>query len=708
MTNPILKSPQESVEYIAALFYSTDNRPLHLSVREDICFGDKWLGLGEIALKSGVLENSEEKLFLTENAVQYGFYEWKLASFDNLQNKCLELLGFNDSQNNTPDDNNKDKTRRTLEALIDVCRRMNLLFPYFDADIIASIPFHRPTTVVADTSAIEQGGVDFLVRFLCPMARLKIPAVVTMEIKNQSDRYFDLRRKSVKTPKQKLSALLEHVKSQAGQRAILRFKFNSNIEVESNPIFSDPLRYAFQNEKVDGWPDLNLSAPQRSFCDRLILETARQHITTVTPGHPVMLMTCDEGLARMALAEGIQPFFFHAGKQAELFGQVLTGTRFHPFSGEVFSIPLQNLLWELAITFGSARIETEDKSKSFEIYAIDRELNWQPFHAKDDLLRVKWSGFELDNVINASGSGPLVSDEDKEHADINVPQKDFDKKKKDKKETKSQLVKPRPKLGNLNPNTIYQFDLNILFSFISKLLEKHVVPFDCTGTLLQDNTSRTQSKYISFLQAGSFISEVSTGVQGTDSLQQLWDSLISRDIERASVLFKQVPSFSTFILELSKEGFIKIESDSSKTAFSSPTYIQIADMCGLALKIPKEAIYITNYNPDIPDFIDIAFSVYKSIRKGEDYVLTGEWLETLARVHHIHPINSRNLLNEAQASGMIERYTQGSTPDTRFDEHTFTMLDVENNKPKLMKVFIYRGDFIIPGKASVSIRLVRN
>ena len=52
MSNSTLQSSTESVACIAAFFRGAQ-KPAVLSVSEDLCFGDKWLDLGEIMLKPG-------------------------------------------------------------------------------------------------------------------------------------------------------------------------------------------------------------------------------------------------------------------------------------------------------------------------------------------------------------------------------------------------------------------------------------------------------------------------------------------------------------------------------------------------------------------------------------------------------------------------------------------------------------------------------
>jgi hypothetical protein len=723
MNKTALKSPRESVALIAAFFHSVRDlsvndrfvfQPVSLSVREGICFGDRWLRLGEIALKPAPKEKDEEESAPAENAIRHGFYEWKMTPYEDLEIECLDNMGFGVSAKEQADGKAKDITRRALHSVIDVSMRLGLLFPQFDADVVASMPFNRPTTVIADTNAVGKGGVDFLVRFLYPTARLKVPAIVAMEILDQSVRFFSQRRRALASeakPKLKPGILLDHVVSQAGQRAMLRFELHSDIEVERTPIFSDPLRNAFARDKEQDWPDLNLSTPNRSYCDRLILETARQHLTTVTTGHPVMLMTGDEGLARMTLAEGMQPLFFHAGRSPEQYGQVLTGTRFHPFTGEVFSVPLQCLLWELAVTFGNARLANEDSSIFFEVRAIDQDLNWQPFHAKDDLLRVSWNGFDQDQSDAIKKQPPIILAEsvDKAEGGEKAQRRESAEKETTLEKAPKQSPKTSLKLGPFKPRTMYRFALNVLIDFIPVLLEKRTVPATCEGTPLQKReiARKTLSRYLGFLMTGQFITAVESGIQATDSLQQLWDALMAQDLPSASQRFRAVPSLNEFLKRLENERRIEIDTKAPERERPSPAYVQIAELCGHALQIPQDAVYGTFQNPSVREFVDFALEAYQKNRKGEDYVLTGLWLETLAREYGIHPIKARDRLAEAQAAGMLERYTQGSTPDTRFEKHTLTVLQIQDGRPAVTKVCLYHGDFIIPGKASVSIRLER-
>ncbi len=123
-------------------------------------------------------------------------------------------------------------------------------------------------------------------------------------------------------------------------------------------------------------------------------------------------------------------------------------------------------------------------------------------------------------------------------------------------------------------------------------------------------------------------------------------------------------------------------------------------------KIDDEGIEHMNLKfLNVEDFSSIALGCYKEIAKGDDYILTGKWLETLARKYGMHPITARNRLDEARQAGYLERYTEGSTPETQFEKHTMHYLKLSHGLPVVEKINLYHGDFLIQDRASVSIRI---
>lgn len=160
-----------------------------------------------------------------------------------------------------------------MDAIATCAVRVGLAHPVFDRSCVEGMPYRRGTTIIADTSGALQGGLNFVTRFLHPAVRIKVPAIVHMEIVNQADSFLKRRRAT----KINTSALLfDHLLSQAGQRVLLRLELREETEVERTLLIGDPLRNAFQRDSEQEWLDLNLSVPLRSYCDRLIIEAARQ------------------------------------------------------------------------------------------------------------------------------------------------------------------------------------------------------------------------------------------------------------------------------------------------------------------------------------------------------------------------------------------------------------------------------------------------
>jgi hypothetical protein len=152
-----------------------------------------------------------------------------------------------------------------------------------------------------------------------------------------------------------------------------------------------------------------------------------------------------------------------------------------------------------------------------------------------------------------------------------------------------------------------------------------------------------------------------------------------------------------------------LDADSEEIPISKnvlPQYVAIGEMAGAILSIPGEGIVATDNDPDVNNFALSAIDCYEEVsRRTDEWVLTGAWLECLALRFAIHPIRARTLLRESREKGVLSFYLEGSTPDTRYQKHTMTELDLVQGKPALRKVFLYQGDFISPGTAGVRIKI---
>ena len=390
----VLVSPNQAASRIAEVFRREPH--CRVQVQEQRAFkDDRWLCLGTVSLPPNTPDNEDEQ---RDAALTSAAFEWQLPGVDAVESELASLLGVRRGDNDYP------KIARALDQTASIAVRAGLLHPVFDPAAIEEMPFRRATTVVADTSGVLQGALDFVVRHLHPAARVKIPAIVQMEFVNFADRFFSIRRSNEakarrnKSKLPRMDELIEHLKSQGGQRALLRLELRSDAEIERTYLLGDPLRSAFQSDSDNALRELNISVSVQAYADRLILEAARHHQAQSETGHAVRLLTSDQGLARMALAEGMTPLYFTAVKYTDFFGARLTGQTFNPFTGDIHDIPLTLVLWELATAFGAARLQWEDGG-AITISALSDDMSWSPFHSVDDLL---W--FSEEQAANGTAS----------------------------------------------------------------------------------------------------------------------------------------------------------------------------------------------------------------------------------------------------------------------------------------------------------------
>jgi len=672
MSDYRLTSKAEADFTLRAHFEGLSPEQSVLCIREDKCFKpDGWLELGNVVLKPGELEPGEEVSDRLLAAVSFGFFEWRCVTADEVLKQLVDLL-------DVKKDEHKDKARRALDAIGCVATRVALIHPSFDADALGQMPFRRPTTVVVDTSSILQGGLDFVVHFLYPMARLKVPAIAHMEILTAADNYFKSRRAATLTDSHKPRALLDHVMSQGGQRALLRLELQTDAEIERGRLGADPLRGVVQSGSDAEDKNLGLQSIQRSFADRLIFETARQHLSSSSPDHPVMLMTADQGLARMTLGEGMPTLFFEATSFNTISGRTLSGTTFDPFNGKVYPISLTDILWEFAVTFGMARLISSDGSRSVEVCAMGETLTWSPYHAKDDLLWVRCTGNATakltQSVVTKASKGKL------------------------KKAPKEPIEPAQPKqyAGS------YKFGLTKMFLLIEKLSSAgSLTPDEVLQALSLGSGGQTED-YRNFLLAGEFI-EGSEVMKATPALKDLVAALKKGNFETALALFKRVPSFAGFV-----DFLLGARPDNPIARRALAPYTGLAEVLCIGFAVPDKRTFGTPNRPSPEEFTEWAFRVYEKIAgASDDYVLTGLWLEGLVREAGIHPIISRKLLEESRAKELLQRFTEGSTPETGYQNHTLYVLDTAQGGLNVRKLGIFEGDFLLPGKSSVSIRLKR-
>lgn len=662
--NFTLLSPSQAEQQIAGIFRSSGD--CELSVSEERAFNGEWLPLGTLSLvTSNATDTSPVKL------LHNGGFEWKLPDLEASESQTSKLLGRGSNETPAP-------VRNAMDTVACIAARVGCIHPRFDPMALEDMPFRHSTTVVVDTSGVLQGALDFVARFLHPTARVKIPTITHVEILNQADRFLSIRRSRERKTKRRTQELLEHLKSQGGQRALLRVELHSDMEVERTFLLGDPLRSAFQRDSDDDLKDLNISSPIRSYADRLILESARHHQAQSGPAHVVRLLTGDQGLARMAMVEGVRPLYFSAMNAADVFGQRLPGQTFDPFSGHIRRVPLTALIWELATCFGSARLKRGQAT--FQASAIGEQLSWAPYHAEQDLL---WCRHE----------SPLPTPTAAKSTGIPTSAQTVSKR--------TRTSSPRAADSNQKGIPFFRFNVDRLFRLVCRLDDLVEIPVSQVGEIL----GASISEYRRFLKSAHFIKSTTHTWTAGERISFLSAALRNERIDEVREAFLKVPSFAAFsdLLQQLAPGEPLADKELGR---GLSTYRVLGEVTLLCATVARSKIYATPNVPDTREFAHIASHRFSSLERDVNgLVATGEWLEALIQHDGIHPETARRLLDAASEAGLLRRSTEGSTTQLRFRHHVVHVLRSESGLPLVDQVSLYRGDYLIPGKASVSLRI---
>ena len=677
MTAFHLNSPAEAEVAIATLLkdeYSKPNGQCSICVRDDGAFlPQEWLDLGalhfpDILKDLGDLDEAEA----WNNLVKLGAFEWRVADYTTIDDNLKKLLGHESGKG----DFHLGTLTRDISC---IAVRTGLLLPTFDPAALDEMPYRRSTTIISDTSGVVQGGLDFVALHLSPAARIKVPSIVHMELVGAADNYFSLRRATKpKNAARRRKELVEHLKSQGGQRSLLRLELHQSTEVERTFLFGDPLREAFATDNDRELSGLNISLPIRSYADRLILEAARQHQAHTGPGHEVRLLTADQGLARMALAEGIRPLYFGTIDAGRFFGTCLTGRTFDPFQGSVHGISLATLLWELGTAFGSARLKGKQTGCEFWVSALGEDMSWAPYHSLEDLL---WCRTTTDAPKGSASIGAK-------------------KVARAKADEQSKAEAGRPSRAA----TYRRFDVSKLVRLVCELDDAQEMDEEGVVRIVQTKHARGFQEYERFLLSGGFISKANGTWIAEPSLRNMSAALRNESVETVRDLLGSAPSFSDFMRLLGNAGLGQ-PLDAEFAGRSSSTYRTLGEIVQVCAAVRGKGIYSTATVPDAEGFVEIAIKRFRQLDKGDGLVSTGKWLETLVEEDGIHPEVARRLLEEARQRRLLRRSTEGSTMQMRFRTHIVHVLRVVSGVPTVLPVHLYRGDYLIPGKASASLRI---
>lgn len=764
-----LTSPEAAISAIAEAFAPDGH--CRIQVREERAFSQgTFLDLGNVAVPGW----SDDELDAAQ-ALLNGEYEWTTPKATNFTRDLVAALGA---------PANKDKARRSVDGLGGVAIRLGLAHPVFDPVALSTMPFRHATTVISDTSGVVQGGLSFVAQNLHPAARLKVPSVVQMEIVNTSDRFMSNRRRGDRA--KRYDMLMDHMNSQAAQRVLLQLELRSSVELERTFLFGDPLRAAFKKDEEQDVRELNLSVPVRSYADRLILEAARQHQAQVSPGHRVMLLTSDQGLARMAITEGLPPLYFSSAKADALFGRTHTGSNLQPFGGGLKATSFAAILWELATIFGTARLCAADGTPRVSIHAIGDDFAWTPYQSQDDLLwmerhqvsggqptgtpatgapqvetggpdaRATDGAAEADApVANVSAKGPEAADvaegQPADHAAATNTERDGkdedpaatadaapprlleasgDERAPDPasptprgagrlreavrerdarvaKETGSEVEATEnvtDRVGGKAP--LYKMSVDSLFRLIEELDRQQTLPETRVMVIIDAQKTSGLADYRRFLQSGEAVTSEGDSWRAGRSLRAISTALANADADALAEALEVFPAFQSLHALLSGAGVGEAVPMREVYKRAEATFVMLAEVTMLGAPVFGKGFFQTLARPSDEEFAAHAIEAFSKLPKEGGWASSGQWLEELIEHHGIHPIVARRRLDSAAERGLLGRFFEGSTTDVKMDRHVVRVLSTSEGVPQLKTDYLYRGDFLMPGRGASSLRIV--
>ena len=690
MLNPTLKSQSDVVDDVVRVFRESPR--CLVAVREETAFNDtEYLSLGAIQ----VFPSADGQEGSLRAAVQRGMFEWFTPRFS----EALSGLKRCTMTTQLGDRKHQPQSEARLSSIVDlfgsIALRNGLRNPAFDPIALQEMPFVKPTTIVCDTSGILHGALNFISRYLSPLARIKVPAVVHMEIVNLADRFLRNRRAKPQQVRP-LHLINDHFLSQIGQRVLLQLELHSNIEVERTLLLGDPLRAAFQQDSE--LRELNLSVAIRSYVDRLILETARQHRIHAPTGHRLMLLTSDQGLARMALAEGIEPLYFRAVGASAFFDNHFAGTNPHPFYGDPQITSIPEVLWDLATMAGEVKLAaTRGSQRTLTIRSISKELTWVPHHSYEDLL---WTHYSEPNLRLKSDHSPTngqqasldINDSGKLNNNVEKPVEDASRRSVDRGTSHTDRL-------------LLKFSVSRLMRLIDDLDGRQELSIEEVLSSLGVKQSNLRD-YCRFLESGKAIIVDVNRWKATPALVRIAVAIRSNDVDELRRCFMGIGTFRVLHDYLTKYQ-VGTTLRPSEFGRANRTYRTLAEITGIGASVYDIGFYATPQRPAVDAFADIGLKVFDRLKQESEWIATGQWLEELIMSEGIHPLYARKQLQACSESGLVRRMTEGSTSETAFDRHTLRVVDTMDGVPTIRMEYLYRGDFLIPGKASSSLKLER-
>jgi hypothetical protein len=250
----------------------------------------------------------------------------------------------------------------------------------------------------------------------------------------------------------------------------------------------------------------------------------------------------------------------------------------------------------------------------------------------------------------------------------------------------------------------YTLKVQVLIDLIERLDDQRELSDKDVLSLIGTQAKSGAEEYRRFLKSGGLLAQSDKTWTVTHELQELAVAFRQLDLDSARTILLRVPSVSRFLDGLANTAVGKTW-DPTTINRGVQGYTTLGEILLAGAPIPKEGFYPTPSTPSVQEFANVAIEAFKLLDRGDGLISTGAWLETLIRDRGLHPERSRSLLSEASAAGLLQRSTEGSTTDVRHDDHQISVLRLKEGRPVIERVHLYRGDYLISGKSSSSLRI---
>lgn len=267
----------------------------------------------------------------------------------------------------------------------------------------------------------------------------------------------------------------------------------------------------------------------------------------------------------------------------------------------------------------------------------------------------------------------------------------------------------------------YKFSPPKMAALIEQLLSRQEISrndLSIVGVKSRD----TFDKYVNFLRSGNLVEVDDTSIRPKLLLRDLWNNIkvgANDSLTRlknpynlwalAELLFA-VPTFKRLYTHIEQHCSNTFDAQLPCPQNIRATYLAMGEAAALWCRIGRKKIYVTSAKPSLSEFVEIATESYYTLKdeKQTEWILTGEWLEYLAVNYFIHPAVTSKLTEITRDAGRLSVYTEGSTPDTRFDQHKVWALRVRENAVTFEHAYLYRGDYLFSGVSSVRIKIEKD